>query len=76
MRRVVMGLQFFPRGGSAHVARNLATSPDTHLSILELTRVRGAVRTERPLTIIPGDPLEDDEAILPYGYDPHTAAHS
>ena len=24
MRRVLMGLQFFPRGGSAHVARNLA----------------------------------------------------
>ncbi|HET8952243.1 MAG TPA: hypothetical protein VFN44_17105, partial [Solirubrobacteraceae bacterium] len=23
-RRVLMGLQFFPRGGSAHVARNLA----------------------------------------------------
>ena len=26
MRRVLMGLQFFPRGGSAHVARNLARS--------------------------------------------------
>src|SRR4051812_35402586 len=25
-RRALMGLLFFPRGGSAHVARNLATS--------------------------------------------------
>jgi hypothetical protein len=26
MSRVLMGLMFFPRGGSAHVARNLATA--------------------------------------------------
>lgn len=50
----------------------LDTEPDQQLSILELTEVKGDIDEDRPLKIMPGTPLNDDETILPYGYDEET----
>lgn len=50
-------------------SRSVATDPDQQLSILELTEVHGTVSEDRPLKIKPGDPLLEEETILPYGYD-------
>ncbi|MCB0638750.1 MAG: caspase family protein, partial [Lewinella sp.] len=57
-------------GSEGVFSRNLATSPDNHLSILELTRVQGGVSEDQPLRIEPGDPLSAEETIVPFGYDP------
>lgn len=50
-------------------SRSVATDPDQQLSILELTEVQGDISEDRPLKIKPGDPLLQEETILPYGYD-------
>lgn len=50
-------------------SRSVATDPDQQLSILELTEVQGDISEDRPLKIKPGDPLLEEETILPYGYD-------
>ncbi|MEM6378889.1 MAG: hypothetical protein AAF705_11785, partial [Bacteroidota bacterium] len=49
--------------------RSMAMDPDQQLSILELTEVQGSITEDRPLKIKPGDPLLEEETILPYGYD-------
>lgn len=59
-------------GSEGVFSRNLATSPDNHLSILELTQVQGAIDANHPLRVSPGDPLLEDETIVPFGYDPET----
>ena len=50
-------------------ARGIAIAPDAHISIVELTNVQGTISKEAPLVITPGDPLHDDESILPIAYD-------
>lgn len=56
-------------GSEAVFSRSLATAPENHLSILELTRIQGAVSPAAPFTIDPGEALAADEAIIPFGYD-------
>ncbi len=51
-------------------ARGVAASPDTHISIVELTNVQGTISKDAPLVITPADALEVDESILPMAYDP------
>ena len=62
-------------GSEGVFSRNLATSPDNHLSILELTEIRGEISEDAPLRITPGDPLLQDETIVPFGYDPDTGLY-
>jgi triacylglycerol esterase/lipase EstA (alpha/beta hydrolase family) len=56
-------------GSEGVFSRAIAAEPDQQLSILELTEVQGDISEQRPLKIKPGDPLQRDETILPYGYD-------
>ncbi len=52
-----------------------ATSPDEHLSILELTNAKKPLAAGQYISITPGDPLADDETIVPFGYDPETGLY-
>ncbi|HKK77549.1 MAG TPA: caspase family protein [Saprospiraceae bacterium] len=56
-------------GKTGVFSNSLDVEPDQQLSILELTEVKGTLNPEKPLKIYPGSPLEEDETILPYGYD-------
>lgn len=49
--------------------RGITSSVEAHQSILEFSRVRGVLNAEKPLKILPGTPLQQDEAILSVGYD-------
>lgn len=42
---------------------------DQPLSILELTGSTGSLSAQNPMEITPDDPLDDDEAILPFAWD-------
>ena len=57
------------QGSEAVFFRSPAMRPDHHISILELTDIAGHLSADAPLSITPGHPLADNEAILPFGYD-------
>ena len=59
-------------GKSGVFSSMLDTEPDQQLSILELTEIQGEITEDRPLKVVPGTQLEEDETILPYGYDEET----
>lgn len=52
-----------------------AAAPDSQLSVLELTGVSGDVSTENPLIFEPEEGIEDNEALVSFGYDPNTGLY-
>ena len=45
-----------------------ASSPDHHISILELTETRGQINEENPIIITLDDPIPESDKIIPLGY--------
>ncbi|MEQ1746364.1 MAG: caspase family protein [Saprospiraceae bacterium] len=56
-------------GATETFSRSPVAQPDQALSILELTNTTGRLSEQNPIEIAPDDPLEPDEAILPFAYD-------
>jgi pimeloyl-ACP methyl ester carboxylesterase len=55
--------------GESIFRSTVANAPDQHLSILELTDLKGEVSKNDPLLVQLPDSLEKDESLLPFGYD-------
>ncbi|MCB9263762.1 MAG: alpha/beta hydrolase [Lewinellaceae bacterium] len=62
-------------GGESVFNRRLATAPDVHLSILELSEPAGTVDETRPLEIEPEQKLHLNEALISVGYDSKTGLY-
>ena len=60
-------------GSESVFTHGLHSPAGTHLNTIELTKTfKGNLSDRDPLVITPGDPLKEDEAIIPYGYDEET----